>query len=89
MRTLVVPTVEPITASSSVSYRRSTKPLPGLGNLDTFESEHWEDDGEAEVVMTFTAVGPAGIKVENVKLVREVKTKLSFVHHAIVLNILC
>ncbi|KAI0079255.1 hypothetical protein K474DRAFT_1617849 [Panus rudis PR-1116 ss-1] len=71
LRTLVVPTVEPITTSHSVSYRRSTKPLPGLGELDTFENGYWEDDGEADVVMTFAAVGPAAMKVERVKLIRE------------------
>ncbi|CAL1711378.1 unnamed protein product [Somion occarium] len=71
LRTLVVPTVDPITATHHVTYRRSTKPSPGLGDLDTFEGDYWDDAGEAHVVTTMTSVGPSGIFVEGLKLLRE------------------
>lgn len=73
LRTLVVPTVDPITVTHQVSYRRSTKPSTGLGNLDAFESDYWEDAGEAHVTTTMACVGPSGVYVESIKLIREVR----------------
>ena len=72
LRTLVVPTVDPITIAHHVDYRRSTKPVTGLGNLDAFEDNYWEDAGEAHVSTTMTCVGPSGVYVESIKLLREV-----------------
>lgn len=72
LRTLVVPTVDPITVTHHVSYRQSTKPATGLGSLDAFESDYWEDAGEAYVTTTMACVGPSGVYVESIKLLREV-----------------
>ena len=73
LRTLVIPTLEPIKVEQTVKYKRSTKPLAGLGDLDTFEDEYWDDAGEAHVATTMTCAGQSGISVESVKLVREVR----------------
>lgn len=68
----MIPTVEPIKFEQVVKYKRSTKPLAGLGDLDTFEDEYWDDAGEAHVSTTMSCAGQSGISVEKVKLVREV-----------------
>ncbi len=74
LRTLVVPTVEPITASFNVSYCRSTKPQLGLADLSTYDEGYWDesDGGEATITAVWTCIGPHDIKVESLKLVKEV-----------------
>lgn len=76
LRTLVVPTVDPITADYSVKYRRSTSEQPGLAQLDTYDAEFWDESagGVAIVNTTWTCTGPHGIKVENAKLARGVSS---------------
>lgn len=80
LRTLVVPTVDPITVTQHVSYRRSTKTSVGLGNLETFENDFWEDAGEANVTSTWACVGPSGVLIESIKLLREVSGWISGYH---------
>ncbi|THH33085.1 hypothetical protein EUX98_g1139 [Antrodiella citrinella] len=72
LRTLVIPTVEPIKFEQEIKYKRSTKPIAGIADLDTFEDDYWDDAGEAHVSTTMTCVGNPGISVESVKLVKEV-----------------
>lgn len=73
LRTLLIPTLEPIKFEQTVKYKRSTKPLAGIADLDTFEDDFWDDGGEAHVSTTMTCAGQSGISVESVKLVREVR----------------
>lgn len=75
-RTLVVHTVDPITVKHDVVYRRSTRPLPGIADLATYDSESEMDAGEADAIITtvWTCVGPCGVKVEGIKLIRDVSS---------------
>ncbi|KAI0687431.1 Gryzun, putative trafficking through golgi-domain-containing protein [Cytidiella melzeri] len=72
LRTLVVPTVDPIAVDFSVNYRRSSCAQPGLGDLTTYDADYWDESagGIAVVRTTWTCTGPHGIKVESAKLSR-------------------
>ncbi|KIP04097.1 hypothetical protein PHLGIDRAFT_31528 [Phlebiopsis gigantea 11061_1 CR5-6] len=72
-RTLVVHTVDPITVKHDIVYRRSTRPQPGTADLATYDDDFEMDANQtdATITMVWTCVGPHGIKVESVKLVRE------------------
>lgn len=74
LKTLVVPTIEPITFASQVSYKRSSNSHASLADLATYEDDHWDDSngGEAHIVTTVSCVGPTGIIIESVKLIRQV-----------------
>ncbi|TCD61939.1 hypothetical protein EIP91_007679 [Steccherinum ochraceum] len=71
LRTLVIPSVEPIKFEQTVKYRRSTKKAAGLADIATFEDDFWDDAGEAYVSTVMTCSGQSGISVESVKLVRK------------------
>lgn len=74
LQTLTVPTVNPITISYNVGYRRALADRPGLANLTAFDGEFWDDGvgGEALVSARMEAVGPYALNVENLKLIRHV-----------------
>lgn len=73
LRTLAIPTVEPITTTFHVSYRRSLVKQPGLADLRTFDHEYWDDSvgGEAIVSAEFEFKGPFSVEVDSVVLHRE------------------
>lgn len=73
LRTLHIPTVDPLAVEYSVTYRRTPSTQSGLADLHTFD-DHWEEDsgGSAIVSTTWTCSGPHGICVESVELVKEV-----------------
>jgi trafficking protein particle complex subunit 11 len=77
LRTLTVPTVKPITISYDVGYRRSLAERPGLASLASFDSEFWDDGegGEALVCARMETMGPYGLDIENVKLIRQVSNQ--------------
>lgn len=72
LRTLVVPTLDPFTIVQDVKYRRSLASTAAPTDLRTFNESWWDDGdgGEAHVRTTFECVGPWGLKVEGVKLLR-------------------
>jgi hypothetical protein len=74
LETLVVPTVDPFKLEQTVTYRRTTRPTPGLLDLSTFEGDYWDDvdGGEAVINTSFSCAGPWGVKVEQCKLLRKV-----------------
>jgi hypothetical protein len=75
LRTLFVPTVAPMRVEYGVKYLHARRPLPGLTDLRTYESDYWDDGegGEALVVAGMTCMGPWGVSVETVRLVRKVR----------------
>ena len=71
LETLVVPTVIPMKVTFGVSYRRSLESRLALADLRSFESDYWEG-GEAVVNTKAECVGPWGLEIESVKLIRRV-----------------
>ena len=76
LRTISVSAVAPLTMAHSAVYKRSTRALPGLSDLRTYESaERPRDEADAvevEVTSTLTVTAPAGIVIETVVLQRKV-----------------
>jgi trafficking protein particle complex subunit 11 len=74
LRTLSVPTVVPMKVEYGVKYVHARGPLPGLSDLHTYESDYWDDGegGEALVSARMACMGPWGVSVETVRLVRKV-----------------
>lgn len=74
LRTLSVPTIAPMKVEYGVKYLHARGPLPGLTDLQTYESDYWDDGegGEALVSARMVCVGPWGVSVETVRLVRKV-----------------
>ncbi|KAF9529733.1 glutathione transferase omega-1 [Crepidotus variabilis] len=70
LKLLVVPTVSPIKATSSIAYRRSTESWAGLADLSTFDDTFWDSrrGGEALVTFTLTCVGPWSLVIENMEM---------------------
>ncbi len=89
LKTLAVSTIEPITFASQVAYRRSSNLQAGLADLATYEDDYWDDSdgGEAHVVTTVSCVGPTGIIIESVKLIRQVSRSGGERHVVIVLTL--
>ncbi|CCL99236.1 uncharacterized protein FIBRA_01251 [Fibroporia radiculosa] len=73
LRTLIVPTIDPIHAEQQVTYRRSSKDQLGLADLRTYEGDFWDDGnaGEAIVTTVIRCMAPSGISVESIKLTRQ------------------
>jgi hypothetical protein len=84
LRTLVVPTVAPMEVDYGVKYLFARGPLPGLTELHTYESDHWDDGegGEALVRARIVCLGPWGVSVETVRLVRKVSPMCFNIHHS-------
>ena len=81
LRTLSVPTVAPIKVEYGVKYVHARGPLPGLTDLHTYETDYWDDGegGEALVSARMACMGPWGVSVETVRLVRKVSLLCSVV----------
>ncbi|KAI0002431.1 Gryzun, putative trafficking through golgi-domain-containing protein [Russula compacta] len=73
LRTLLVPTVAPMKVEYGVKYVYTRGPLPGLTDLRTYESDYWDDGegGEALVRARMVCMGPWGVSVETIRLVRK------------------
>lgn len=71
---LVVPTINPVDVSYSISYGRDTNSWSGLADLDTFEDSFWDSrrGGHAIITSSMTCVGPWSLLIENVDLERNV-----------------
>ena len=77
LQTIEIPVIAPFTIDHKVSYRRKTGPLPGLGDLKSFDDDFWDDSqgGEAFVTTTMecaTNVGAIPVVIESIRLVEEV-----------------
>lgn len=75
LHTLFVPTVAPMKVEYDVKYMHARGPLAGLTDLQTYESNYWDDGegGEALVRARMSCMGPWGVSVETVRLVRKVR----------------
>ena len=64
-----------MTVEFEVMYVRSTGRQPGLAELSTFDGDTWDDSvgGEGIVCSRFECEAFSGVKVESVKLIREVR----------------
>ncbi|KAI9511510.1 Gryzun, putative trafficking through golgi-domain-containing protein [Russula earlei] len=73
LRTLLVPTVSSMKIEYAVGYFHSRGPLSGLTDLRTYENDYWDDGegGEALVRARMVCMGPWGVSVETVRLVRK------------------
>ncbi|KAI0300474.1 Gryzun, putative trafficking through golgi-domain-containing protein [Multifurca ochricompacta] len=71
--TLSVPTVAPMKVDYDVKYLHTRGPLPGLTDLHTYDRDYWDDreGGEAIIRAQMECVGPWGLSVETVRLVRK------------------
>lgn len=75
LRTLSVPTVASMSVEYGVKYLHAPRPLPGLTDMQTYESDYWDDGegGEALIHARMTCTGPWGLSVETVRLSRKVR----------------
>ncbi|KAN0130166.1 Gryzun, putative trafficking through Golgi domain containing protein [Lactarius tabidus] len=73
LRTLSVPTVASMSVEYGVKYLHAPRPLPGLTDMNTYESDYWDDGegGEAFINARMTCTGPWGLSVETVRLSRK------------------
>ncbi|KAF5386217.1 hypothetical protein D9615_002311 [Tricholomella constricta] len=64
LRTLVIPTVDPIKVSQTISYTRGLAEWPGLADLNTFDGNIWNYSrtSEALVRTTFESAGPSAVQ---------------------------
>lgn len=76
LKMLVIPTVNPLQVTQTVSYRRNLDSWPGLADLETFDENFWDDSrgGEALVMATMSCVGPWTLKIQGVELDRRVSS---------------
>jgi trafficking protein particle complex subunit 11 len=74
LQTLIVPTVDPIEISHTVTYTRSLSEWPGLADLRTFDTDFCDDrrGGQALIKSKMVCVGPSEIEIESIRLEREV-----------------
>ncbi|KAI0261262.1 Gryzun, putative trafficking through golgi-domain-containing protein [Gloeopeniophorella convolvens] len=73
LRTLSVPTAAAMKVEYGVKYVHAPGPLPGLTDLHTYESDHWDDSegGEAHIRARMECIGPWSLSMETVRLVRK------------------
>jgi hypothetical protein len=85
LRTLSVPTVASMSVAYGVKYLHAPRPLPGLTDMHTYESDYWDDSegGEALINARMTCTGPWGLSVETVRLSRKVR---SITRHCVTLS---
>jgi len=76
LKMLVIPTVNPLQVTQTVSYRRNLNPWSGLADLETFDENFWDDGrgSEAHVMATMSCVGPWSLRILNVELERQVSS---------------
>lgn len=74
LRTLVIPTVDPIKVTQTILYMQAAGEWLGLADLKTFDGDFWDNrkTGEALVHSRIECAGPSGIEIESVELVRKV-----------------
>jgi hypothetical protein len=75
LRTLVVPTVAPIRVVYNVGYRRPLGAQLGLADLRNYDCEFWDESsgGEAVVTANMECAGPWSLKIDSLKLIRQVR----------------
>ena len=75
LQTLLVPTMDPIEISHSVTYTRPISEWLGLADLRTFDTSFWDDrcGGEALINSKMIYAGPSDIEIESIRLEREVR----------------
>ncbi|KAJ7270064.1 Gryzun, putative trafficking through golgi-domain-containing protein [Mycena haematopus] len=74
LQTLIVPTSDAIKVDYGVVYKRALGARAGVADLRTYDHDFWDDGdgGEAVVTARMQCVGPWGLEVASVKLLREV-----------------
>lgn len=78
LKMLVIPTVNPLQVTQTVSYRRNLNSWSGLADLETFDENFWNDGrgGEALITATMSCVGPWCLKIQHVELERRVSSSI-------------
>ena len=89
LQTLTVPTVNPITISYDVGYRRALAERLGPSDLASYDNTFWDggEGGEALVNARMETMGPYSLEVESVKLIRHVSTKHEICHLYVLVNV--
>lgn len=72
LRTLVIPTVNPLHTTVTTAYHRRSDPLPSLLDLKLFEADVFETEQSAAVAMHFVNSGPCELEIQSMKLLRQV-----------------
>ncbi|KAF9460741.1 Gryzun, putative trafficking through golgi-domain-containing protein [Collybia nuda] len=70
LRTLIVPTVNPIKITHNVMYTRPSSERLGLADLRTYDADFWDNGSvnEALVETTIECAGPSGLFIESITL---------------------
>lgn len=74
LRTLIVPTVNPMKLTHSIAYMRRPGDCPGLADLRTYNADFWDDQSGSEALIdtTIECAGPSGLHIESITLERQV-----------------
>jgi hypothetical protein len=75
LRTLTVPTIEPLQVTQSVVYMRRSNKWPGLADLRSYDADFWDDrsGSEALIETTIECAGPLGLHIQSITLERQVR----------------
>ncbi|KAH9855996.1 Gryzun, putative trafficking through golgi-domain-containing protein [Lenzites betulinus] len=73
LRTLTIDVTQPVRIEHAVTYKRPTKPQPGLADLATFEGGHRDEAAAVEALVTsvVSIIAPSGLVIEDVVLHRK------------------
>lgn len=86
LRTLVVPTLDPLKVTQTVVYMRGLVEWPGPADLRTFDGDFWDDRkaGEALINTRIECTGPSSMEIESVRLLRQVSLSYLFLNHNLI-----
>ena len=78
LRTIAVTAIQAFTIAHAAAYRRSTRPQPGLADLETFGGGKRDEASavEALVTSTLTIAAPSGIVIDSMVLQRKVSANI-------------
>ncbi len=78
LRTIAIMAIQAFTVVHAASYRRPTRPQPGLADLETFDGGKRDEASavEAVVTSTLTVAAPSGVVIDSMVLQRKVSTSI-------------
>ncbi|KAI1785207.1 Gryzun, putative trafficking through golgi-domain-containing protein [Ganoderma leucocontextum] len=73
LRTIAITAIQPFKVAHTATYRRPTRPQPGLADLETFGGGKRDEASavEAVVTSTLTVAAPSGIVIDSMMLQRK------------------
>ncbi|KIY46190.1 hypothetical protein FISHEDRAFT_47894 [Fistulina hepatica ATCC 64428] len=85
LKTLTVPTVDPLKGTFDISYRRATHTRPALAEMDTFDESYWDDSQGGQALLNFTLEnsGPWKVDIASVAFIKEDHEQARFLESSV------